>query len=292
MQQTQSTLKAALWMCASMASFLTMTVAGRAIIPELDVFQVMEVRAFIGWLILLPLVFASGGFGAMRTGQPWLHIGRNAIHYTGQFAWLLALTMIPLAQLMSIEFTSPIWGALLAVFLLGEKMTVRKVAAITLGIIGVLIIVRPGAGPVEPGHLIMLGGAVCFGISVVATKMLTRTDSVVTIIFWMLIIQGIIGLVPAIMVWRTPELWMWPWLLLVSFTGMSSHFCMARALTYADATVIMPMDYLRLPLAALIGFFLYSEQIDIFTGLGAILILTGNLFNLRRRAKEPEIATS
>jgi drug/metabolite transporter (DMT)-like permease len=292
MSETQSTLKAALWMGGSIASFLTMTVAGRAIMPALDVFQVMEMRSVIGWFILLPLVLASGGFAAMRTKRPLQHIGRNVVHYAGQFAWLQALTMIPLAQLISIEFTTPIWGALLAVLFLGERMSLRKVAAILLGLIGVLVIVRPGATTVDPGHLIMLAGAVGFGISVVMVKSLTRTDSVVAIIFWMLIIQSAIGLVPAIAVWRTPTPEMWPWILIVSFTGMSSHFCMARALTYAEATVVMPMDFLRLPLSALIGFLLYSEQIDVFTAIGAALILTGNLFNLQRRAREPEVATS
>ena len=292
MAETQSTLKAALWMGGSIASFLTMTVASRAIIPALDVFQVMEMRSVIGWFILLPLVLASGGFAAMRTKRPLQHIGRNVVHYGGQFAWLQALTMIPLAQLISIEFTTPIWGALLAVLFLGERMSARKIAAILLGLVGVLVIVRPGAATVDPGHLIMLAGAVCFGISVVMVKSLTRTDSVVAIIFWMLIIQSIIGLVPAIAVWRTPEPWMWPWILVVSFTGMSSHFCMARALTYAEATVVMPMDFLRLPLSALIGFLLYSERIDTLTAIGAALILAGNLFNMQRRAREPEVATS
>jgi drug/metabolite transporter (DMT)-like permease len=292
MAETQSTLKAALWMGGSIASFLTMTVAGRAILPDLDVFQLMEMRSVVGWFILLPLVLASGGFAAMRTKRPLQHIGRNVVHYAGQFAWLQALTMIPLAQLISIEFTTPIWGALLAVLFLGERMSVRKVMAIMLGLIGVLVIVRPGATAIDPGHLIMLAGAVGFGISVVMVKSLTRTDSVVAIIFWMLIIQSVIGLVPAIAVWRTPTAEMWPWILLVSFTGMSSHFCMARALTYAEATVVMPMDFLRLPLSALIGFLLYSERIDAFTAIGAALILAGNLFNLQRRAREPEVATS
>jgi drug/metabolite transporter (DMT)-like permease len=292
MAETQSTLKAALWMGGSIASFLTMTVAGRAILPDLDVFQLMEMRSVIGWFILLPLVLASGGFAAMRTKRPLQHIGRNVVHYAGQFAWLQALTMIPLAQLISIEFTTPIWGALLAVLFLGERMSARKVMAIVLGLIGVLVIVRPGATAIDPGHLIMLAGAVGFGISVVMVKSLTRTDSVVAIIFWMLIIQSVIGLVPAIAVWRTPTAEMWPWILLVSFTGMSSHFCMARALTYAEATVVMPMDFLRLPLSALIGFLLYSERIDAFTAIGAALILAGNLFNLQRRAREPEMATS
>jgi drug/metabolite transporter (DMT)-like permease len=293
MAETQSTLKAALWMGGSIASFLTMTVAGRAVLPGLDVFQLMEMRSVIGWFILLPLVLASGGFAAMRTRRPLQHIGRNVVHYGGQFAWLQALTMIPLAQLISIEFTTPIWGALLAVLFLGERMSARKVAAIMLGLVGVLVIVRPGATAINPGHLIMLAGAVGFGISVVMVKSLTRTDSVVAIIFWMLIIQSVIGLVPAIAVWRTPTAEMWPWILLVSFTGMSSHFCMARALTYAEATVVMPMDFLRLPLSALIGFLLYSEGIDAFTAIGAAMILAGNLFNLqRRRAREPEVATS
>ena len=292
MTETQSTIRAALWMGGSIASFLTMTVAGRAILPGLDVFQLMEMRSIIGWFILLPLVLASGGFTAMRTRRPMQHIGRNVVHYAGQFAWLQALTMIPLAQLISIEFTTPIWGALLAVLFLGERMSARKIAAILFGLVGVLVIVRPGAAPLDPGHLIMLAGAIGFGISVVMVKSLTRTDSVVAIIFWMLIIQSAIGLVPAIAVWRTPEPWMWPWILIVSFTGMSSHFCMARALTYAEATVVMPMDFLRLPLSALIGFLLYSEQIDVFTAIGAALILTGNLFNLQRRAREPEVATS
>jgi len=292
MVEMQSTLRAAFWMGGSIASFLTMTVAGRAIMPALDVFQVMEMRSVIRWFILLPLGLAAGGFKAMRTRRPLQHIGRNVVHYAGQYAWLMALTMIPLAQLMSIEFTSPIWGALLAVLFLGERMSARKIAAIVFGIVGVVIIVRPGMSPVDPGHLIMLAGAVCFGVSVVMVKSLTRTDSVVAIIFWMLIIQSVIGLVPAIAVWRTPETWMWPWILVVSFTGMSSHYCMARALSHADATVVMPMDFLRLPLSAVIGFLLYSERIDGFTALGAALILTGNLFNLQRRAKEPELETS
>lgn len=292
MTETQSTFRAALWMGGSITSFLTMTVASRAIVPALDVFQLMEMRSVIGWFILLPLVLASGGFGAMRTRRPLQHVGRNVVHYAGQFAWLQALTMIPLAQLISIEFTSPIWGALLAVPFLGERLSARKIAAILLGLVGVLIIVRPGATAVEPGHLIMLAGAVGFGISVVMVKSLTRTESVVAIIFWMLVIQSAIGLVPAVMAWQTPEGWMWPWILLVSFTGMSSHFCMARALTYAEATVVMPMDFLRLPLSAVIGFLLYSEQIDLFTAIGATLILAGNLFNRQRRAREPEIATS
>jgi drug/metabolite transporter (DMT)-like permease len=295
MVSQQSNFKAALWMVGSVASFLVMSVAGRETTASLDVFQVMEFRSVIGFFILLPLVFMAGGFAAMRTGRPLQHIGRNAAHYAGQAAWLYALTLIPLGELVSIEFTTPIWTALLAVIFLGEKLSRARIAAIVLGLIGIVIIVRPGIGTAETGHFIVLGAAVAFGISVVMVKSLTRSDSVVRIIFWMLIIQSVIGFYPAILVWKNPPAELWPWLFVIAFTGMSSHFCMARALVHADATVISPMDFLRVPLSALIGWMLYSEQIDMFTAGGALLILAGNLLNLQGRKKKPleiELETS
>jgi drug/metabolite transporter (DMT)-like permease len=293
MAPSPSIPKAAFWMALSIASFLTMSVAGRATTAELNVFQVLELRSVIGLFILLPLVMISGGFAAMRTKRPLAHIARNVVHFVGQAAWLYALTLIPLAVLISIEFTTPIWTAILAVGFLGERLSRPRLAAIVLGLIGVLIIVRPGVGSVDPGHVVVLGAAVCFGISVVLVKSLTRTDSVVSIIFWMLVIQSVLGLAPALYEWRNPPLELWPWILLIAFTGMSSHFCMARALAYADATVISPMDFLRVPLSALIGWLLYQEQIDAFTAGGALLILLGNLLNLQKKATKPaEVAAS
>ncbi len=285
--------KAAFWMALSIASFLAMSVAGRATTAELNVFQVLELRSVIGFFILLPLVMTNGGFAAMRTERPLAHLARNVVHYAGQAAWLYALTLIPLAVLISIEFTTPIWTAILAVSFLGEKLSRLRLAAIVLGLVGVVIIVRPGVGSVDPGHLVVLGAAVCFGISVVMVKSLTRTDSVVRIIFWMLIIQSVLGLIPALYVWRNPPVELWPWILLVAFTGMSSHFCMARALAHADATVISPMDFFRVPLSALIGWLLYHEQVDAFTAGGALLILLGNLLNLQRKPpRAAEVAAS
>ncbi|AZO01890.1 MULTISPECIES: DMT family transporter [unclassified Mesorhizobium] len=280
--------KAAFWMALSIASFLAMTVAGRATTSDLNVFQVLELRSVIGFFILLPLVMTSGGFRAMLTKRPFTHIARNVIHYTGQAAWLYALTLIPLAVLISIEFTTPIWTAVFAVGFLGERLSRPRLTAIVLGLIGVIIIVRPGVSSVNPGQLIVLGAAVCFGCSVVMVKSLTRTDSVVRIIFWMLIIQSVLGLLPALYEWRNPPLSLWPWIVVIAFTGMSSHFCMARALAYADATLISPMDFLRVPLSAFVGWLLYHEQIDIFTAGGAALILAGNLLNLQK--KTPQVA--
>ncbi|MBN9248958.1 MAG: DMT family transporter [Mesorhizobium sp.] len=292
MTPTPSLPKAALWMALSIASFLGMTVAGRETTNVLNVFQVLELRSVIGLLILLPLVMTSGGFAAMMTERPVMHLARNVVHYMGQAGWLYALTLIPLAELISIEFTTPIWTAILAVMFLGEKLNTRKSIAIAFGMLGVLVIVRPGMGTIATGHIIVLCAAISFGISMVMVKSLTRTESVVRIIFWMLVVQSVIGFIPAWMEWRNPPLALWPWIVAIAFTGMSSHFCLARALTYADATIVSPMDFLRLPLTALVGWLIYSENVDAFTIAGAALILLGNLVNLRRRAIKPDEAAA
>jgi drug/metabolite transporter (DMT)-like permease len=281
MDPLQSNTKAAFWMGCSIICFVVMSVAGRTLTAELDVFQVMEMRSVIGFFMLLPLVYAAGGLDAMRTRRPLIHIGRNVAHYAGQFAWLLALGMIPLAELVSIEFTTPFWTAVLAVIFLGERMNARKVGAVALGFAGVAVIVRPGLSGIETGHLVMLAGAVGFGISAVTVKLMTRTESVVRIIFWMLIIQSVIGLIPAIRVWQNPPAELWPAILVISFTGAFAHYCLARALTHGEATVVMPMDFLRLPVMALVGWLVYSEQLDAYAAVGAVLILAGNLLTLR-----------
>jgi drug/metabolite transporter (DMT)-like permease len=282
MEKTPSTTRAAAWMMASIALLLLMAVSGRAITREIDVFQAMEMRSVIAFFMLLPLVIREGGFRAMRTSILPSHIGRNVAHYIGQFAWLMGLTLIPLAQVIAIEFTAPIWAAIMAAAFLGERLTWRKGVAISFGLVGVVLIVRPGAAPLNPGHLIVLGAAFVFAISFIMTKALTRTDSATKIIFWMLIIQSIIGLVPALRVWVWPSAGLWPWIFVIAFTGTFAHYCMAKALSNAEATVVMPMDYLRVPASALIGYLLYAEAIDGLTAVGAGLILVGNLFNLRR----------
>lgn len=272
-------------MMLSLSLLLLMSVSGRVVTHELNVFQAMEMRSVIAFFMLSPLVYREGGLKAMRTSIPLQHIGRNVAHYVGQFAWLMGLTLIPLAQVISIEFTAPIWAAFLAAIFLNEPLTWRKGIVILFGLAGVAVIVRPGDAPLNPGHLITLGAAVAFAISFVCTKALTRFDGATKILFWMLVIQSAIGVVPALQVWIWPSSSTWPWIFLLAFTGSFAHFCMAKALAYADATVVMPMDYLRVPASALIGYLLYAEAIDVFTAAGAGLILLGNLFNLQRLRK-------
>lgn len=272
--------RAAAWMAGWLTLMVLMAVAGREATRELEVFQIMALRSMLGIVLLAPLVHAAGGLRSVRTARPWHHVGRNVVHYAAQFGWFVALTMIPLAQVVAIEFTMPIWTAVLAVAFLGERMGGWKITAVLLGLVGVAVIVRPGAGTLEAGQLVALAAAVGFAVSVVMVKSFTRDDSAVTIMFWMLVVQSVLGLAPALAVWRWPSATGWAWIGVIAVCGTFSHYCMARAMRHADATVVVPMDFLRVPLTAGAGWWVYAERPDLLVVLGAALILAGNTLNL------------
>ena len=278
------TILASLWMAGWLATMVLLAVAARQAGRFLHVFQILELRSILGIVLFAPMVAAAGGLRSMRTVRFGAHVARNTVHYVAQFLWFLAITMIPIAEVIAIEFTAPVWVALLAVVVLGERMTAARVAAVALGVIGVVIVVRPGLDHVEMGQVIALLAAVGFGGSIILVKSLTRTESVVSIIFWMLIIQSVIGAIPAAMTWQTAPMAAWPWLAVITVCGTYSHFCMAHALRHAEATTVVPLDFLRVPLTALAAWLVFSERFDVFTVVGAGVILGGNLLNLRRSA--------
>jgi drug/metabolite transporter (DMT)-like permease len=283
--------KAALWMAGWLALMLIVAIAGRETTRELNVFEIMELRSVIGFAMLYPLVHRAGGFAAIRTARPLQHVARNLVHYAAQLGWFVALTLIPIGQVVAIEFTMPIWIAILATLFLGERLTLWKILAVALGLIGVLLIVRPAAGAINQGQSIALAAALGFGISITLIKSLTRTDGTLAIIFWMLLIQSAVGLVPTWLSWQWPSTYVWGWIVVIAFCGTFSHYCMARALLYADATVVVPLDFLRVPLTAVAGWLLYAERIDFYTALGAALILGGNLLNLKSAPRRPHPAS-
>ena len=274
-------------MAGFLSLMLLMMISGREAARELKVFQIMELRASLGLLMLCPLVYFTGGFGTLRTSRLPTHAVRALLHYAGQYGWFLALTLIPLAQVVSIEFTLPIWTAILAASFLGERITVPKAAAIALGLVGVFVIVRPAAGEINAGQFIVLIAAVALAVTVVMMKSLTRTEPALSIVFWMMAVQALAGALPTLHVWVWPSPYVWLCAFALAFGGTFSHFCMARAMLYADATIVVPMDFLRVPLTAAAGWLIYGERLDAFTVLGAALILAGNLMNLKPSAPKP-----
>ncbi|MGY3698407.1 drug/metabolite transporter (DMT)-like permease [Bradyrhizobium sp. USDA 3240] len=285
MDRTHSKTRAALWMSGWLALMLIVAVAGREATREVNVFQLMAVRGVLGFVMLYPLIHINGGFSIVKTARVHVHIARNLIHFCAQLGWFYALTLIPIGQVVAIEFTMPIWTAILAAGFLGERMTSWKIVAIVLGMVGVIVIVRPATGAINPGQLIALGAAMGFGVSIVVVKSLTRTEQALTIIFWMLVVQSLASIGPALYVWTWPPLSTWGWLAVIAFCGTFSHYCMARALLHADATVVIPMDFVRVPLTAIVGWLIYAEQLDAYTVLGAAMILAGNLLNLKPGGK-------
>lgn len=273
-------ITAAIWMSGALVSFMVMAVGARELSAELGTFEILFFRSVIGLLVLV-LLLSRSGWHHLATASIGLHFVRNIAHFAGQFGWFYAIAFIPLAAVFAIEITTPIWTTVFAVFLLGERITRARFAAICLGFAGVLLILRPGAAVVHPAAVAVLLGAVAFGLSITLTKRLAARDAPMAILFYMALIQLPLALLPAAANWVNPALRLWPWLIAVGLTSLTAHYCMVRALAVADATVVIPMDFLRLPLISLLGFLLYNERIEWFLLMGAALILAGNLVNVR-----------
>lgn len=267
-------------MGGAVLSFLTMALSGRELSATLSTFQILCFRSVVGLAVVGALAWRAGA-GVLRTGRFGLHVARNVAHLGGQFGWFFAIAAIPLASVFAIEFTIPLWTALLAVPLLGERLGARRVAALLLGLAGVVMILRPGAGLVQPATLAALAGAVAYALSYLATKRLTPTERPLTILFYMTVVQLPLAMVGAAWTWQPPDWSLWPWILLVGVSALTAHYCIARAFALADIAVVIPVDFLRLPLVAVVGWMLYGERVDALAVAGMLTIVGANLLNLR-----------
>ncbi|MEF3274358.1 MAG: DMT family transporter [Chloroflexus sp.] len=279
--QFHPALRATLWMTGALLSFSAMAVGGRELSAELSTFQILFFRSLIGLSIIGILALRQGGPHHLRTQRLSLHIARNLAHFGGQYGWFYGLAFIPLAEVFAIEFTVPLWTALLAALLLRERLTRARLIAVALGVIGTLVILRPGLGIVHPAALAVLLAAFGYATAHTLTKKLVATEAPLTILFYMTLIQLPLGLIPALADWELPSPARWPWVVVVGMTALTAHHCMTRALRLADATVVVPLDFLRLPLIALIGALCYGEPVTWSLAGGAFLILTGIVINLR-----------
>ncbi len=275
-------LLAAAWMTGAIFSFSSMAVAGRAINHELDTFEMMMYRSLIGLVIIVCVGIAFGKLPEARTNRLGLHLIRNLAHFTGQNLWFYALGLISLAQLFALEFTSPIWIMILAALLLGERLTGSRLAALALGFVGALIVARPGADGDPIGLLIAAAAAIGFAGSIVCTKMLTRTETIYCILFWLTLTQVGFGIIAT--AWdgdvALPSATSWPWVALIAVAGLLAHTCLTNALAVAPATIVTPMDFIRLPVIAIVGMLFYGESLDPLVFVGAALIFAGNYLNI------------
>ncbi len=278
--------RALAYMTGAAASFVLMAVAGRELYGRLDTFEIMTWRSAIGLAVVLAVAAATSGLGKIRARRMGLQTLRNAIHFAGQNFWFYAVAVVPFSQMFAVEFSVPIWTALAAPFVLGERLTRTRLLAALIGFAGILLVARPDAA-LSAGVLAALGAALSFTGANLATKLLTRTETTLTILFWLTFMQLVFGLVFSL--WdgeaRLPEGGDWPWVLATAFGGLSAHFCFTAALACAPATVVAPLDFVRLPMLATVGMVFYGEPLMLLTFVGAAIILAANLLNLRAEGR-------
>jgi drug/metabolite transporter (DMT)-like permease len=278
-------LAAALWMTGAIASFTAMAVAARQIAGVHDTFEILAFRSLVGLCIVVVAGAALGRLGDIRANRLPSHLLRNVFHFTGQSLWFWAITMIPLAQVFALEFTSPIWVILLSPFVLGERLTARKLVAAACGFVGVLIVARPDFAHVEPGVLAALAAAFFFASTTLMTKVLTRGEAILSILFWLTLMQSAFGSVAMLAdgAVTLPTSATLPWLCLIGLAGVGAHLSLTSALSLAPASQVVPIDFVRLPVIAAIGALVYDEAVPPTLFLGAALIFLGIWITLSRR---------
>jgi drug/metabolite transporter (DMT)-like permease len=273
-------IKAACWMSGALASFTIMAIAGRQLATELSTFQVLFFRSVVGLIVVLALLHRAG-YAQLKTTALGMHVLRNVAHFGGQYGWFYGIALIPLTEVFAIEFTVPIWTMLMATLALNERMNRLRAAAVALGFAGVLVILRPGYTTISVAALAVLGSAFCYAISHVFTKRMSSHQRPLTILFYMTIVQLPLALLPSLARWVWPSPALWPWVAMVAVTALTAHYCLTRAFQLADASVVVPLDFMRLPLIALIGYFAYREPLDIWVVVGALIVFMGTLLNLK-----------
>lgn len=283
MTEQSHPFRAAIWMMGAVASFSAMAVAGREISAEMNTFELMMYRSAIGFLIVNVLVLrTTQKYGLIKTDRLGLHLKRNVFHFTGQNLWFFGIATIPFSQLVALEFTNPIWVIMLAPLLLGEAMTKTKIVSGILGFIGVLIVAQPGVVTLELGHAAGLGAAAFFALNTIFTKQISRYETVLSVLFWMTLLQFFFGLVLSVPGGiPVPTAAGSQWVLIVAIAGLTAHYCLTTALTVAPATIVAPMEFVRLPVITAVGIWLYDEPFVWAVGIGALFILGGNFLNIR-----------
>jgi drug/metabolite transporter (DMT)-like permease len=277
------------WMGGTLVAFCALAISVRELAHSLSVFEILALRNVGGIIVLAgySLLAARARIGAPR--PLGIHLLRNLVHVAGQALWAYGLIRLPLATTFALEFTTPAWTMVMAVLFLHERLTRGRIGAVVLGFIGVLTILRPGTGTFDPVALVVLLAAVMFAVQLTTTKFLTGSNSVLTILFWMNIMQLPLYLLAQAAtggsVWLLPKLQpaMAPAIAALCVSGLMAHVCLTNAFRHGDAIAVVPIDFLRIPLITMVGVVFYREVFDQLVLLGAAISAAGILWSLRNQ---------
>ena len=286
-------LRGVAWAVVSMAMFTLTPVFVRFLAAEMNAVEIIFHRSVIATAVLLAW-FAWTGISRLRTRVIKAHVGRSVLNFAGMALWFQAILAMPLAEATALHFTLPLYTVIFAAMFLGERVGWRRWSATAVGFLGALIVLRPGAVPISAPAMMVLASAAFYGGAVVMIKLLTRTDAALPIAFYSNLLMGAIALVPTIFLWEGPALSDIPLLLALAVIGTAAPYCFTRALVDLDASVVAPLDFLRLPFTAFAAWLIFAELPDRWTWVGAAVIFGSTTYVARREArlKEQERAGS
>ena len=275
-------VKGALWMTAAAASFALMTWSIRALVP-MGPSEIIFMRSLFGLVMVLPWLKLPKGGMAERKNMKFFGL-RGVLSYLAMMAWFYAIQNVVLADAVALQFTLPLFTILFAIAVLKEQVGLRRWMAILMGFIGALIIIRPGFAEVNSAALLVVLSAAIYASANIVIKKMLKTENAVTVVFYLHIMTLPLALAGAIPYWVWPGWAELPWVLVLAATGSMAHYCFSRALAIADVSVVMPFDYLRLPFLAAIGYFAFGEVPEIWSWIGAGIIIASTLYIARREA--------
>tara|TARA_R110001583_G_scaffold66935_3_gene191876 strand:- start:14615 stop:15463 length:849 start_codon:yes stop_codon:yes gene_type:complete len=276
-----------LWMIGTILSFSLMAIAGRELSNQINTFELLFFRGLFGLIVITMIIRLSKNSQCFQTTQFKGHLIRNSFHFLGQYAWFIGLGLLPLAQVFAIEFTVPFWTAIIAAIFLNERLTFIKVSAILIAFGGVILIVQPSLDHFDSASVIVLGAAIFYACAHSSTKYLAKHNHPLTILFYMCLIQTPIAGILMLTHWTMPTLFEWAWISVVALTALSAHFCMTKAMLTSSVTTVVTLDFMRLPLIAIIGYFIYHEPFGIWAMVGSTVILFAMLLNFKSPVNKP-----
>ena len=259
------------YMLVFACSMSAMIAVVRHVSQEIHPFEAAFFRAFFGFLVFVPILVKSG-VGILKTQRIGLHGIRSLFHVTSILLFFYGVSVTPLAKAMSISFSAPLFASVLAIVLLGEVLRVKRLVALLMGFVGVLVVLRPGLLEINVGLLAILGAAVAWGSAMIAIKKLSRTETSLTTTIYSTIFISPVTLIVALTVWQTPDWHQFVWLALVGGLGSLGHLALAEAMKEGDVVVVLPADFTKLIWAAIFGYFFFAEIPDWGTWLGGAVI--------------------
>jgi len=276
-------LQATLMMLLAMLLFTVMGVCIRLSSTYMPVLEVVFFRNALALLILAPILIRRGA-ASIRMNRPKLFIGRAFVNFIGMLSGFTAVTLIPLADMTALTFTSPIFVTIGAALFLGEVIRMRRMAAIAVGFLGALIILRPGFVEISTGAMLALVSALTIAIASLIVKKMTETESASAIVFWMVMMQAPIALVPALFVWQWPTAEAWVYLWGMALSGTAAHILFTRAFGMVEITSLQPLEFAKLPFAVVLAWMVFGEWPDIWIWLGGAIIFSSTAYITRREA--------